>query len=149
MRGSSVLAHDQAWEYTQDQARQLILKEQFAVALLELNGTIIAFEYGWCAKQVYHSYKVAYNDQYARYSPGHLMLFHLMRHFCTTQSIQAADFLGPVDAAIDRWSSQQYWMGRLLMAPPSTVGRALVFASRYLLTGHTTPVLDAPADAVV
>ena len=99
---------------------------------LEHNGRNIAFEYGWCAKQVYHSYKVAYDEEFGRYSPGQLLLYHLLQHFHETQETRTVDFLGPIDTAVRRWCRQGYYMGRLLMAPPRSVGRAAVLATRYL-----------------
>jgi hypothetical protein len=141
-QGSSVLAHDTAWHYIQDQARQLIPREQFVVALLELGGRIVAFEYGWIAKQVYHSYKVSYDEELRSCGPGNLMNYKLLEYLHSLEQVRTVDFLGPLDQSIRRWRPHCYWMGRLLMAPPKPVGRALVFASRYLLTGNTSPLVE-------
>ena len=142
LAGTSVLANGRPLRFLHDQTRQLIAKQQFVMSLLEQNGRTIAFEYGWCAKHVYHSYKVAYDEEFSDSSPGQLMIYRLVEHFHAAQDIRAFDFLGPVDGAVRRWRPQLYSMGRLLMAPPKPLGRALVFASRYLLTGGTTPVWE-------
>lgn len=134
--GTSVLANDLPLRFIQDQARQLIEKRQLVVAMLEQNGHILAFEYGWCAKQVYHSYKVAYDEACGSHSPGQLMVYRLLQHFHETREAKAIDFLGPLDTAITRWRPRIMWTGRLLMAPPRPVGRAVVFASRFLLNGQ-------------
>ncbi len=138
--GTSVLANEREWQFIQDLARQLIANKQLVLSLLEHNGHNIAFEFGWCAKQVYHSYKVAYDEQMSQFSPGQLMVYHLLEHFHRSDEIRSFDFLGPEDAAIRRWQPQSYPMGRLLMAPPKPAGRALVLAARYLLTRGTSPL---------
>lgn len=93
-------------------------------------GKVIAFEQGWCAKQVYHSYKIAYSASFARFSPGQLLIYLLLNQFSNSREVTAIDFLGPLDEAVQRWHPQTYRQGRLLMAPPSPLARMLVSASR-------------------
>ncbi|MFO7905007.1 MAG: GNAT family N-acetyltransferase [Planctomycetota bacterium] len=137
--GTSLMANRQAWRFVEDQTVALIAKQQLSVARLELDGEIMAFEHGWCAKNVYHSYKIAYSEEFSRYSPGQLLVYHLLRHFSASGEINAMDFVGPVDDAVRRWHPRCYWMGRVLMAPPTLLGRAVVSASRHFPLNPTSP----------
>jgi hypothetical protein len=130
--GTAVLSNPPARDYLRDQARQLIRRGQLILAILEHQGRPVAFEYGWYAKEVYHSYKVAYDPRFAGSSPGQLLVYHLLEHFERTGEVRAIDFLGPLDTAVARWRPQTYAMGRLLMAPPKTLGTAVVWAASHL-----------------
>ncbi len=140
---TSILANRAAHDFVREQARQLAEQRQLTLAWLEQNGDDIAFEYGWSAKGVYHSYKVAYDQQFQQFSPGQLLLYFMLRHFHDTRTVHAVDFLGPLDDAVRRWRTQVYPMGRLLLAPPRSIGQAIVLASRCL----PTPPLCASGEA--
>lgn len=129
--GTSLRANPRACRFVEDQTLALITKRQLCLALLELDGDVMAFEYGWCAKNVYHSYKIAYREEYARFSPGQLLVYHLLRHFWGSKQVRALDFVGPVDLAVRRWHPGYYSMGRVLMAPATLFGRAMVSAGRH------------------
>ena len=130
---TSILANPDARAYLQQQASHLAAWRHLQIALLEHDDRLIAFEYGWRAKQTYHSYKVAYNEQYGRFSPGQILVYALLNRFRDDSDIRAIDFLGPLDDAVRRWRPADYAMGRLLCVPPGPFGRALLFASRHVL----------------
>ncbi len=133
---TALLSHAQAAHFAHDQARQLALQQQLAMVSLELDGHQLAFEYGWLAKRVYHSYKVAYDPQFRRFGPGNVLVYLLLQRLHAAGDAHAIDFLGPLDDAVRRWCPASYSMGRLLLAPPRPLGKAIVLASRYLGAGH-------------
>jgi CelD/BcsL family acetyltransferase involved in cellulose biosynthesis len=136
---TSVLANPRARDYVREQARELMLRDQLVLTLLEHRGHVLAFEYGWLAKQVYHSYKVSYNERFARSSPGQLLVYHLLESFSEASHVRGMDFLGPLDRAVQRWHPQRYWMGRMLLAPPRHLARALVWGARWFPVGGGVP----------
>ncbi len=71
--GTSVLKTPGMFEFYLEQARRAASWGQLRLVFLELDGVPIAFEYGWLAKGVYFSPKVAYDEQYAAISPGQLL----------------------------------------------------------------------------
>jgi CelD/BcsL family acetyltransferase involved in cellulose biosynthesis len=129
--GTSVLAHPPAERYLRQQARHLADWGQLHLAALSDRQQWIAFEYGWVAKRVYHSYKVAYDERYRRYSPGQLLVHQLLQRWRSSGTVDQVDFLGPLDDAVQRWCPDRYVMGRLLFAPRGLVGRSVLIASRY------------------
>ena len=134
--GTSLLAHDQAAQFVRQQASQLAERGQLTLAFLRLDGRPIAFECGWLAKQVYHSYKIGYAPEYRRSGPGHLLLYLLLQRFHVGGEARVIDFLGPLDDAVRRCAPACYGMGRFLLAPPRPWGQALAFAARHLLSGE-------------
>ncbi|MFW6170292.1 MAG: GNAT family N-acetyltransferase [Planctomycetota bacterium] len=137
--GTSLMTHPRARRFVEAQTIALVAKQQLSLALLELDGEIMAFEYGWRAKNVYHSYKIAYSEAFSRFSPGQLLLYHLLHHFSASNDINVIDFVGPADDAVRRWHPRYYAMGRLLMAPPTLLGRAMVSASRHFSLNASVP----------
>lgn len=131
-QGTSVLSDPKIHRFVEDQARHLIEQRQLLLALLERQGEMLAFECGWVAKEVYHSFKVAYNEDFARHSPGQLLMYHLVEHFQEHRHVRAIDFLGPLDSAVRRWRPETYAMGRLTMGPPRAMSTAVVSAARWL-----------------
>lgn len=130
--GTSLLAHPQALGYLREQAAQLARWGQLQLAALRLGDQWLAFEYGWVAKHVYHSYKVAYDERYRQYGPGQLLVYLLLEHFTQSRQVHRLDFVGPLDDAVRRWRPDSYAMGRLLSTRRSPLGRSLLLASRYV-----------------
>jgi len=118
-------------EFYGRQARQLAEWGYLRLAFLEHRGKAIAFELGWTAKGVYHSYKVGYDTAYQRYAPGHLLRMKLIAALHEQPGHVLVDFQGPLTDALAHWSTGSYVIGRLVIAP-----RRL--ASRVLMTGYRT-----------
>ena len=110
-------------------AEQLATWGYLRVALLEHGGRPIAGELGWVAKGVYHSFKVAYDEGFGQYGPGHLLRMFLAEEFCRRQDAKVIDFQGPMTEALASWSTRSYPIGRLVIAPRRP-------ASRLLLAGY-------------
>ena len=130
---SSVLASAGMEAFVKRQAKQLCEWRQLVLSFLEHRGRVIAFEYGWLAKRVYHSYKVSYDERLRQFSPGQVLVGELLKHFQSVQECDEIDFLGPIDQAVERWHPIRYPIGRLIVAPRGLPGRGLVFAARHML----------------
>jgi CelD/BcsL family acetyltransferase involved in cellulose biosynthesis len=115
-RGGAVLSTPGMFGFYLRQARQLAAWGSLCVALLQHGGQPIAFELGWLAKGVYHSYKVGYDDAYRSFGPGHLLRAALMRRFHEQSDCRWVDFQGPINDALAAWSTQSYRIGRLVIA---------------------------------
>jgi CelD/BcsL family acetyltransferase involved in cellulose biosynthesis len=126
---TSVLTCSDTTEFYLQQAEYLARWSQLEFIILEHNGRAIAFEYGWHAKQVYHSFKVAYDEQYRRHSPGQLLLWMLLKEPDQNMLPRAIDFLGPLDDAVRRWHPDCYRVGRILVPHRGLVGKTIAWAS--------------------
>lgn len=110
------------------QARQLAQWGYLRLAFLEHQGEPIAFELGWTAKGVYHSMKVGYLSRFRRFGPGHLLRRELLRALSEQAGDLLVDFQGPTTDAIRQWSTSNYAIARLVIAPRNLCGRVLLAA---------------------
>jgi len=115
------------------QARLLVKRQLAQFALLTLDDRLIAFDYGWLGKHVYHSFKIGYSADCARHSPGQLLTDMLIRHLEADPQIRCIDFLGPLTPSLARWRPNLYTKGRLALAPAHLVARTALFAAKRLL----------------
>ena len=121
------------FEFYRRQARQLAEWGSLRLAFLEHQGEPIAFELGWTAKEVYHSFKVSYKESYRQYGPGHLLRLHLIRSLHGRPGPGLVDFQGPLSEALACWSTRSYPIGRLVVAPRRLAGRALLAGYRTVV----------------
>lgn len=128
--GSSVLRTPGMFAFLLRQAEQLARWGQLELHVLQCGGQAIAFAYGGSAKGVYHSCKIGYDPDYAAYSPGQLLRYHVLRQFHGDPRRRAFDCQGPMTDAHTRWRPAAYTVGRLAVAA-GPLGRALLCAHRY------------------
>jgi CelD/BcsL family acetyltransferase involved in cellulose biosynthesis len=128
---SSALSWPGVFEFYLEQARQIALLGQLQIAFLEVGDRPIAFEYGWNAKGIYHSFKVGYDEAFARIKPGQLLRLQLLRRFFADPAQRVFDFLGPICEATAKWLTSSYPVGRFALSG-SCVGRFLIGAYRSL-----------------
>ncbi len=142
--GSSVIKSPAALALYIEQARRIAGWGDLQLTFLELAGRPMAFEYGWNAKGVYHSYKVGYDEAFARLSPGQLLRHRLLKQFYADPEQTAVDFLGPVTAATGHWTTSTYAVGRLAIATRSLAGRLVLHAYRNWRP-RRTPLTPGPS----
>ena len=130
--GHSVLRTPGMFDFYCRQARQLARWGHLQVAFLKRNDEPLAFELGWTAKEVYHSYKVGYDEAYRHYGPGHLLRMHLIRWLYEQPGYRLVDSQGPMTEALARWATQSYPIGRIVVAPRRLKGQALMAGYRTL-----------------
>lgn len=124
--GQSVLETPGMFDFYLRQARQLARWGYLRIAFLEHRGEPIAFELGWTAKGVYHSYKVGYVPECARYGPGHLLRMRIIEWLHNEPGHAAVDYQGPLTDAVAQWSTGAYPIGRLVIAPQRLLSRTLL-----------------------
>jgi len=130
--GRTVLSTPGMFEFYRRQARQLAEWGHLRLAFLKHRGKPIAFETGWTAKGVYHCFKVGYDPEHRRSSPGHVLRMLLLQAFAQQPGHRLVDFQGPLTEAVARWSTGSYPIGRLVIAPRRLAGRALLTGYRAL-----------------
>ncbi|MEN6497049.1 MAG: GNAT family N-acetyltransferase [Thermoguttaceae bacterium] len=128
--GCPVLRTPGMLEFYVRQAQQLAEWGALRVAFLEHQGRAIAFELGWVAKGVYHSFKVGFDADYARYGPGHLLRHRLIAWLFEQADVQVVDFQGPLTEALAGWSTRTYPIGRVLAGQPTLRGQTLMAGYR-------------------
>jgi CelD/BcsL family acetyltransferase involved in cellulose biosynthesis len=128
---SSVLASPGMFEYYLGQARRLAEARHLELHFLRLDGRPIAFEYGFRGKGVYHSFKVGYDAEFARYSPGQVLMHEQLRAFHASGDVISVDCMGAVSDAVNRWKPNRYPLARLVVAPSRLLSRTLMTLYKY------------------
>lgn len=121
--GQTVLQMPGMFEFYCRQARQLAEWGMLRIATLEVRGQPIAFEMGWTAKRVYHSFKVGFDAAYRDYGPGHLLRRAIVERLYQSSDADTIDFQGPMTEALAAWSTRSYPIGRIVLAADGLAGR--------------------------
>lgn len=106
--GSSVMTAPRMFEFFTRQAGLLAARNKLIIANLIYQGQLIAFEYGFRFKRTYFSPKIAYDENYARLSPGHLLMHLLIRQMYAEDEFDCYDFTGPITEATAKWAFSIY-----------------------------------------
>lgn len=130
--GAALLNVPGMFEFYLRQAHWLAEQDQLFMATLEVDGEPIAYHHGYFAKRCYSLMKVAYDDTYAKISPGH-QLTGLVLEWLLNQTEEnfTVDFLGKVSRTTSSWLNRTYPMGRIVVAPGGRIGRGILTAYRH------------------
>jgi CelD/BcsL family acetyltransferase involved in cellulose biosynthesis len=120
-QGSSVLRMPGAFEYYCREARLLAQFGHVELAFLQHRGQTIAFDYGWSAKGVHYTVKLGYDDGFAKFGPGQLMVMRLLERLHADRSRRLLDFIGPLRSFHADWATSSYPVGRLTVATPGVL----------------------------
>ena len=102
-QGTSVLSQRGMFEFYLDIAWNLSQENQFELQFLRVGDQRVAFEYGYRDDGIYYSHKVGYDVDYAKYSPGQLLMFLQLEHFFMGDEITLIDTIGVVSDATRKW----------------------------------------------
>lgn len=106
--GSSVMTTPGMFEFFTRQAGLLAARNKLIIANLMYQGQLIAFEYGFRFKRTYFSPKIAYDENYSRLSPGHLLMHLWIRQMYAEDEFDCYDFTGPITEATAKWAFSTY-----------------------------------------
>lgn len=130
--GTAVLRVPGMFDFYARLTRQLAAWDQLLMTWLEIDRRPMAFELGWTAKGVYHTFKLGYDEQYRRFGPGHLLRAELFAALSSKRRCRAVDFQGPMTDALRSWATDSYRIGRLMAASPKRLGRLAMAGYRVL-----------------
>lgn len=98
---------------------------------LELNGELLAAHLGFSHRGRYFSPKLAYNEKFPQYAPGHLIVGEIL-HDCASREISEYDITGVNDDWKMKWTSQARAKFVYFIFRPSIAGR-LAHSVRFRL----------------
>lgn len=84
---SAIRSSPSSRAFFNDVARESASRGSFSLNLLELDGKVLAAQFGVTCQDRYYAPKVAYDEGYAAYSPGHLIVREILR-WCSTNEIR-------------------------------------------------------------
>ncbi len=122
--GTSILRTPRMFEFFRRQAEQLAEWGQIEMFFLRQNGQAIAAEFGYAAKDVYHSHKIGYDARFRDVGPGHLLRGDQLEDFFQEGRYRHVDLLGVLGEANAKWATRGYEVDRLLIGSGSWLSSA-------------------------
>jgi CelD/BcsL family acetyltransferase involved in cellulose biosynthesis len=105
-RAGSAIAQDAATlAFYRQLAEQAAHNRKLSLWFLRLDGKAIAFDYSLEHRQCLLLLKTAYDERFARFSPGQLLLEHELRD-AVSRGMRECDFLGATSTAKLDWTRQ-------------------------------------------
>lgn len=123
--GSSVIRRG-LLPYFLRQAQTLAELGHFALFILEVQGKMIAFQYGYAAKGVLHDCKISFDQEYRSLGPGHLLYFQVLQDCFRNPDVRFRDNLGDARDSSKDWQFPTYPVGQIMIAPRGLYGRFVV-----------------------
>jgi CelD/BcsL family acetyltransferase involved in cellulose biosynthesis len=96
---------------------------------LELNGELLASHFGLSHRGRYFSPKIAYNEKFRQYAPGHLIVSEIVQD-CASRGISEYDIIGVEDDWKMKWTSEARPKFKYLVFRPGLPG-SLAHALRF------------------
>lgn len=104
--GKPVLTTGDMFTYFLENARRLNSCGAMEVHFLRLNGRPIAFEYGYVGKKCYFSHKIGYDEEFAKMSPGHVLISKQLQEFYSAKDVVNYDAMTAYAAAMSMWANE-------------------------------------------
>lgn len=152
--GTSILRTPGMLEYFLREARQLAASGHLEILLLEHNGRALAGEYGFAAKGVSHSHKIAYDPEFSHVGPGRLMRALQLERYFAESRYHLLNTLGILSEANAKWSTRSFQVSRVLISTGGPLGQSLVHGYdriwpqvRKLLRRPPAPPTEKPGAA--
>ena len=126
-----------------DQAIELANKGALVISFLKLDGQDIAFDFGMTGKKTYHSWKIGYDQAYAKYSPGNYLTKATTLYFHETGFCDFQDTLGPISSATANWSTSTKSISNVTL-PGKMLGAAIGLRWVFYIKSMLRRKLAAP-----
>lgn len=102
--GSAILCHEPTRNFYDEMAESATRFGYFSLYLLELNGQLVAGHYSFTHRGRCYSPKVAYDESFKQFAPGHVIVAEILQD-CATRGIQEFDITGSDDDWKMKWTS--------------------------------------------
>ena len=89
---------------------------------LELNDQLLAAHLGLCYRDVYYSPKLAYDEKFKEFAPGHLIISSILED-CAARGVHMYDITGPDDEWKLRWTETLRPRSRFLVFQNGLAGK--------------------------
>jgi CelD/BcsL family acetyltransferase involved in cellulose biosynthesis len=126
--GSSVLRAPGMLAFFQRKACLLADRDQLELCFYEYRDRPIAFIFCCTAKGVFYTPKVGYDAGMKKFAPGRLLLRECLKRLHEDGQDRLLDFDGPLAPWSSYWMTHSYPVGRLVVAGPGRLDRALFHA---------------------
>ena len=129
--GTSVNKSPGLLEFYLKQAELLSESGHFDLQFIYVDDRPIAFEYGYVGGKVYYSHKVGYDPQFAKQSPGQLLMSLQIEQYFDRSDRRQIDAVGVLSDATAKWITQTAECGRAVIATRGWKGNLAFAAYRH------------------
>jgi CelD/BcsL family acetyltransferase involved in cellulose biosynthesis len=129
--GSAIACDPKMRQFYEEISRAAERFGYLCVYSLELNGELLASHFGLSYKGRYFSPKIAYNEKYPQYIPGHLIVSEIVQD-CASRGISEYDITGIADEWKLKWTSATRAKSLYFVFRPGLVG-SLAYMLRFSL----------------
>jgi CelD/BcsL family acetyltransferase involved in cellulose biosynthesis len=137
---TAIAASAQCLQFYNEIAQSAEKLGQLCLYQLELNDQLLAAHFGMVYKGRYFSPKVAYNESFGPWAPGHLIVEEILRD-CALRGIQEYDITGQNDDWKRKWTDQARGQCIQYIFRNSVSGR-LAHRMRFSLRPRVKRMLD-------
>ncbi|MBV8475902.1 MAG: GNAT family N-acetyltransferase [Acidobacteria bacterium] len=130
-QGSAIVSVPQVRYFYQEIAEAAASLRYFVLYMLELNERLLAAHFSLMLAGRCYSPKVAYDESFARYAPGHLIVAEILDD-CASRGISVYDITGPADEWKMKWTTETYKLNRHVVMGRGALAR-LASAIRFKL----------------
>ena len=123
-RGGTSAFPDSMLAFHHSVTRRAMSEGWLRLYALSLNGAVVGVMYGFAIDGRFYFYQHGYDESYARYSPG-LVLMALTIKAAIAEGLQEFDLLYGHEAYKSLWAREQRILQRLQLFPPRITGRML------------------------
>jgi CelD/BcsL family acetyltransferase involved in cellulose biosynthesis len=102
--GSAIACHPEIRQFYDEISQAAERFGYLCVYSLELNGELLASHFGLSLRGRYFSPKIAYNEKFPQYAPGHLIVSEILQD-CASRGISEYDITGVDDEWKMKWAS--------------------------------------------
>ena len=103
--GSAIACQSRVRQFYDEIAQLATHHGYFRMYSLEMNGELLASHFGLAHKGRYFSPKIAYNERFPQYAPGHLIVSEIVQD-CAATGVHEYDITGVNDEWKMKWASQ-------------------------------------------
>jgi CelD/BcsL family acetyltransferase involved in cellulose biosynthesis len=103
--GSAIACNPQIRQFYNEVAQAAEHFGYLCMYSLELNGDLLASHFGLSLRGRYFSPKLAYNEKFPQYAPGHLIVSEILQD-CASRGISEYDITGVDDEWKMKWASE-------------------------------------------
>lgn len=126
--GSAISQHENIRFFYDCVAQSAAERGVFRMYALASGEQTVAMEFGLLMDGCYYSPKAAYSEEYRSYSPGHLLVKHIITDLWKS-GVKKYDFLGPLAKYKCVWTPEVRAHNNLYVFRPGPKGRILHLAS--------------------
>lgn len=121
-------------QFYYEMARAFLARKWLEFWLLELDGKIVATQFGFRYRDTVFSLQEGFDPAYAQDSVGYVLRAHVLRQLIA-QGVRRYDFLGGQDASKERWGTQTAAYTDIRLARPFSRGSAYLRLRRSATQG--------------